>query len=87
MNEYQKSIYIKDVYVEASKTGNALIIINNLETIIGFKNFVNSSIIQTIITLIRYYTHIKTIVVCRDFEVINNLSLNDNYYFDKIVEI
>lgn len=87
MNEYQKSVYIKDVYVEASKTKSALIVINNLETIIGFKNFINSSIIQTIITLVRYYDHIKTIVVCRDFEIITNLGLNDNYYFDKIVEI
>ena len=65
MNEPQKCIYIKDMYIEASKTSNSLIIIHDANTIIGYNNYNNyfsGPILQTITTLMRYYENVKTIV-------------------------
>jgi hypothetical protein len=63
MNEYQKCNYIKKVYADASKAEQALMVINDINTIIGgYHNSISSSLLQTIVTLMRHYDNIKTIV-------------------------
>ena len=59
MNELQACKYMKEVYIEASKTQKSLIVINHLDTILGIRY--NPSILQTVITLLRYYNNVTTI--------------------------
>ena len=77
LNELQICQNIKDVYLEASKTKESLIIINHLDTIFGIRN-ISNYILQTITTLIKYYDSVKTIatVSSNGFDII----LGD--YFD-----
>ena len=83
MNESQKCLYIKDMYIEASKTSNSLIVIHDANTIIGYNNYNNyfsGPILQTITTLMRYYGNVKTIVT---FTV--NMKMDD--LFDCVINV
>ena len=59
MNELQACKYMKEVYIEASNTPESIIVINHLDTILGIRY--NASVLQTVITLLRYYPHVITI--------------------------
>jgi vesicle-fusing ATPase len=83
MNESQKCIYIKNVYVEASKTLGSLVVINDVNTIIGYNNYNNYfsvAILQTITTLLRYYMNVKSIVTCT-----GDMKMDD--LFDLIIKV
>lgn len=83
MNESQKCLHIKDMYIEASKTSNSLVVINDANTIIGYNNYNNyfsGPILQTIITLMRYYKNVKTIVTF-------TVDMKMNHLFDVVITI
>ena len=89
MNEYQKCNYIKKVYVDVSKADQALIVVNDINTIIGYNGYhtsSSSSLIQTIMTLMRYYVNVKTIVTMSLDEPLNLLQDFDDC-FDVSVSI
>jgi vesicle-fusing ATPase len=63
LSESDKCLHIKQVYLDASKTNEALIIVDKLSTIVGFCDFRSCGVLQTFSTLFRYYPHVKTIVI------------------------
>lgn len=83
MSESEKCVKMKDTYTDASKTKEAIVIINKLETLIGFGNFVSTAILQTIATLTRYYPHVRTIAIS---EKTTDHILQLSEYFDNIVQ-
>jgi AAA+ superfamily predicted ATPase len=63
LSEADKCLHIKQMYQDASKTNEALIIVDKLSTIIGFGDFRSTGVLQTFATLFRYYPHVKTLVI------------------------
>lgn len=84
MNTYQKCVYIKDQYITASKSNEALVIINHLENMLGFHNNINIDLLQTIKTLSNYYDNIKTIIVCDREKSVDLYELN---HIDKKINL
>lgn len=83
MNESQKCIHIKNMYIEASKTSGSLVVINDVNTIIGYNkynNYFSVAILQTITTLIRYYQNVKSIVTF-------TTNMNMGELFDMVIKV
>ena len=84
MNELQACKYMKEVYIEASKTLQSIVVINHLDTILGIR--FAQSILQTVVTLLRYYPNVLTIASVSGTRY-NIESMELDKHFDVITNI
>lgn len=79
MTELEKCKHIKEIFMEASKTNDAIIVINKLNLIVGFGGDTSTTsiaLMQTIATLLHYFSNVKTL--CTTEKPIDAM----NEYFD-----
>jgi AAA+ superfamily predicted ATPase len=79
MSDSEQCIFIKNVYSEAANTQEAVVIIDKLDIVVGFEGKYSKNILQTVATLLKYFSHIKT--VCTSEKSIQFL----NKFFDKTI--
>lgn len=85
MNELQICKYMKEVYLEASKTLESIVVINHLDTILGIRY--NTSVLQTVVTLLRYYPCVTTIAtVSGTRHAIESTELDKHFDVTKKIE-
>ena len=77
LNDLQICSNMKDKYLDASKTTKSLVIINHLDCIL---NASNRSVLQTVITLLKYYKNVITIVTTSE-----KITQIDKKNYDKLI--